>query len=231
LKDAKEVYMFVRILALIACAVLPARATELGIGAVGNIGMGFSRYEIDIRDPQANIVSDHLSSREPSFGLGPMVNVWFNDNFGLSMCLQYNWYNYNYTYDYSMNEDAIEERWSIQSLILPADLKIAISYGRNRAFIGGGVILAKQLAGKAGAIIWGNEHEDWNMESEELKTEFLLRAVIGSEFFYSGNIGYQTSIEYYHGMDVLFIEPDVSTHHLSLNFAVLFYPGKGSGSD
>jgi hypothetical protein len=216
-----------RILVFLVCTALPAQAMEFGFGAVGNIGMGFSRYDADIRDPQANIVSDHLSSRGPCFGLGPVVNFWFNDNLGLSMALQYEWYNYSYTYDYSSNESAIERRWSIQSLLLPADLRAAIPYGeKNRVFIGGGVMVGKQLSGKAGGMIWGSELEDWDLESKELKTEFLLRAVLGAEFFYSGNIGCQTSIEYYRGMDGSFVEPDASTHHLSIDFALLYYPGK-----
>ncbi|MCK4233186.1 outer membrane beta-barrel protein [candidate division WOR-3 bacterium] len=222
--------MLIKTLVLITCAVLPIQAMEFGIGAVGNIGIGFSRYETDVRDETANLVTDHLSSRAPVFGLGPMVNFWFNDNFGLNMCLQYSLYNYNYTYDYATSEAAIELRWSIQSLILPADLKIAIPFGKNRAFIGGGVIVSKQLKGKEGGIIWGNDLEAWNMRSEELKTDFLLRALIGVEFC-SGNIGYQTSIDYYQGLYPLFVEPWASTHHLSLSFAVLYYPGKGNGSD
>ena len=53
---------------------------------------------------------------------------------------------------------------------------------------------------------------------------------MGAEFC-SGNIGYQTSIDYYHGMDGVFTGPWVSTHHLSLSFAVLYYPGKSDGLD
>ena len=143
--------MIIKILVLIMCLVLPAQAMEFGFGGAGNAGMGFSRWEIDIVDPFGDPLTDHLYSCEPIFGLGTVVNFWFNENFGLNIGVLYSWYNYNYTYNYVTNAEAIEFSWSIQSLILPADIKIAIPFGKNRAFIGGGVMVCKQLMGKAEA--------------------------------------------------------------------------------
>jgi hypothetical protein len=220
--------MLIRIMVLLACAVLPAQAMEFGIGGVGNIGMGLSRDEIEIRDPNANVLSDHLSSREPVFGLGPMVNMWFSDFAGFDLCLQYCWHTYNYTYDYTSSEGAIESRLSIQSLLLPTDLKIAIPYGgKNRAFLGGGIIAYKQLRGKEGGIYFGDDIGERNIPSEELKTAILPRAIIGTEFLYSGDIGFHIFIDYYRGMDAyVYTGPSVSTYHLNINLAILFYPGK-----
>ena len=217
--------MIIKTLVIIMCLVLPAQAMEFGFGGAGNVGMGFSRWEIDVVDPLANHVTDHLSSREPVFGSGPMVNFWFNDNFGLNIGFQYSWFNYNYTYDYATSSEAYEWRESFQNLILPSNLIIAIPFGKNRAFIGGGILVFKQLNGKLSITAWGDDMVVQNISNENLETGVLPRVLIGAEFC-SGNISYQTTFDYYHGLDGLFTGPGISTHHLSLTVAVLYYPGK-----
>mgnify|MGYP001122715110 CR=1 FL=1 len=157
------------------------------------------------------------------------MDFWFNDNFGLNIGLQYGWYNYNYTYDYATSEAAIEQRWRFNNLILPIGLKIAIPFWKNRAFVGGGVIVFKQLSGELSGICWGQDIEVQNIANEYLKTGVLPRFLVGAEF-HPGNIGYQFLIDYYYGLngvDERYDGSSTSTHHLIFNVGILYYLGKG----
>jgi len=220
--------MIIKVLVCILCIVLPVFAMELGFGFAGNIGIGFSKWEIDVRDPQAQLLADHLSSSELTFGLGPTFSFWFNKNFGLNMGVQYSWYDYNYTYDYATTAEAIEWKWSYNNLIFPVNLKIGLPLGKNRAFIGAGFLIFKQLNGKMSGLFWGDDWETENVPDEYLETNILPRFLIGAEF-YTGDVGYQTCINYHYGLDGVderFEGSPNTTHHVIVSFGVLYYVGR-----
>lgn len=222
-----------RLLVCIICVVLPGFAMQVGFGVTGNAGMGFSRWETAIVDAQGQPITDHLSSRQPVYGFGPTMNFWFNKTYGLNIGVQYSWYKYNYTYDYTTSSEAIEWRWNYKNLLFPVDLKIGIPLGQHRVFVGGGVLLFKQLSGEMNAVFWGQSTETENIPDENLETGILPRGLAGAEF-HLGNIGFQTLINYHyglHGVDNRFAGSPISTHHLTTSLGVLYYFGKITASD
>ncbi len=217
--------MIIKVLVCVLCVVLPIFAMEFGFGVAGNVGIGVSKWEHDIRSPEGQLLADHLSSRKPTFGLGPTFNFWFNKNFGLNIGVQYSWYDYNYTYDYATTAEAIEWKWSYRNLILPANLKIGIPFGGNRVFIGCGFLVFKQLNGEMGGFMWGDSLETEDVPNDYLETNILPRFLIGSEF-YTGNVGYQTCINYHYGLDGVderFEGSPNTTHHMTVSIGVLYY--------
>lgn len=214
---------------LFFCAILPVKATDFGIGVAGNIGMAFSEYKLSIVDENGNIITDHLSSREPAFTLGPEMELKFNNIFSLNLSLQYGRYNYNYTYDYATSSDAIEMEWHYTNLIFPVSLKFTPKSFKNIIYIGGGIILYKQLSGEFRGNVWGHKTGIQEVPNEYLRTGIIPQLLLGAEF-HSDKIGYQTSINYYYGIDgvdLLFDDSSsTSTQHLSLNISILYYFNK-----
>lgn len=204
---------------------LSAMEFEIGIGA--NLGMGFSKYDINVIDPEGNLLADHLASREPNFGMESTIQFWFTKTWGIQTGLQYGWYNYNYTYDYRTGAEAIVYKWNYKSLIFPIELILGFPIGKNRFVIGSGLIVSKQLKGERSGKVWGMNLETEELADDLLKTSVHPKILIGAELL-SGNIRLQPSVSYIYGLDGVDKQFDsgCSTHHILAGISILYVVGK-----
>jgi hypothetical protein len=203
--------------------VLPLFALEFGIGIVGDAGLGFSRWEMDIYDTNGTFLTDHLQSNEPVFNLGVITNVMFTKNIGIRASLQYAWYNYNYTYNYSTNSDALIWKWHYKNLIFPTDLVFSIPAGKHKIIMGTGLIVCKQLKGEMSGITGGINLPVEEIPEDYLETTIAPQFFMGIEFL-KEHIILSPTISYSYGLDGVGKEfaTEISSHYVIMNLAVLY---------
>lgn len=213
-----------KILISVFLIIFPMFAVEIGLGIVGNAGLGFSRWKMDIIDASGTFLTDHLQSNEPVFNVGPSANMWFTDNLGIRASVQYGFYNYNFTYDYTSSSHTIEWKWNYKNLIIPIMLTFGIPTGRNRIVIGAGFSICRQMSGQTSGIMWGQDLPVDNLLEDVLETTVAPEFLIGAEFS-NNQIKICTSINYLYGLDGVGeqLATEITNHLFAVNLGVFYY--------
>jgi len=124
---------------------LPCFAVEYNVGIDGAVGIGISRWQVDVINSVGEYITDHLDSKEPIYQAGLAISVWLTETFGIQTGLQYGWYNYNYSYESAVS--TLVSEWKYNNLLVPIHLTYGIPVAGNRLVIGAGFSICRQLSG------------------------------------------------------------------------------------
>ncbi len=213
-----------RILITLLISMMPLFSIRYDIGITGSTGYGSSRWERDIYDTSGTFITDHLQSNEPVFNIGISTNILFIHTIGVSVGMQYGWYNYKYSHNDSIDLYDRELEFNYKILLLPIELVFGIPVGENRFILGGGFVIRKQLHW---SVRFTTGYYDYfsveNISSDDLETTLAPQLFIGIEllkghFILSPKISYSYNVN---SMGDIFVS-NIPTHYVMLNVGALY---------
>jgi hypothetical protein len=212
-----------KIILVIIAMILPSFSLELFVGPAGGIGIGLSRWGMDIIAHDGTYQSDHLSSREPNFNLGLGVDLWLTKKLGIQTGFHYSTNNYNYTYNYTDNSHAFEWKWNYRNVVIPMICIFGIPVKRNKLVLGTGIAICKQMSGQEGGIMWGINMPTEDIPDNLLETSIAPGILIGMEFA-AERIIICPSITYQYGLDGISKEfaSEITSHYFNLNLSIFY---------
>lgn len=163
------------------------------MGIDGAVGVGISRWELEVYTLEGVYLTDHLDSKEPIYEIGLSFKMWLTEKFGIQTGLQYGWYNYDYTYESAAS--TLVSEWKCTNLLVPIHLMYGIPVTGNRLVIGAGISICRQLSSK-----YGGPEYHVSIPDSLLETTVGPLALVGYEI-HTGNMCIFPSFRYVYGID------------------------------
>lgn len=212
-----------RSLITLLISIIPLFSIRYDIGITGSTGYGISRWNVDVYDSSGTYITDHLQSSEPVFSAGIMNNVLLTPTVGIRAGLHYAWYAYRYTYHVQGDPYDMELTWQYRNMLIPVGLVFGVPAGPNRFIAGYGLVICKQLQGKA-VFYEGNDVlyvED--IPPDDLETSVAPQFLIGMELA-KGHLTVSPAIGYVYNLNG--IDEDfafnTTTHYILLTVSVFY---------